>query len=68
VGFDDLPLSSWTSPPLTTVRQPLAEMAATAVRLVLAQGRGEEEEKGANRSVELATSLVVRESTAPPCR
>ena len=63
VGFDDLPLSSWTSPPLTTVRQPLADMAATAVRLVLAQAQ---EEPEVNPSVELATSLVVRESTAPP--
>jgi LacI family transcriptional regulator len=62
VGFDDLPLSTWTSPPLTTVRQPLAEMAATAVRLVLAQGREADNE---HRSVELATSLVVRETTAP---
>jgi LacI family transcriptional regulator len=62
VGFDDLPLSRWTSPPLTTIRQPLAEMAGTAVRLVLAQGRGEDLD---NRSVELATSLVTRESTAP---
>jgi LacI family transcriptional regulator len=63
VGFDDLPLSSWTSPPLTTVRQPLAEMAATAVRLVLAEERGETTE---SRSIELATSLLARESTAPP--
>lgn len=62
VGFDDLPLSRWTSPPLTTVRQPLFEMAATAVRLVLAQGRGEAPE---GRSIELATSLVTRETTAP---
>ncbi len=62
VGFDDLPLSRWTSPPLTTVRQPLAEMAATAVRLVLAQGRGEAAE---GRSIELATSLVTRETTSP---
>jgi DNA-binding LacI/PurR family transcriptional regulator len=60
VGFDDLPLSRWTSPPLTTVRQPLAEMAGTAVRLVLSLEPGEEPEK---RSVELATSLVVRETT-----
>jgi len=63
VGFDDLPTSTWTSPPLTTIRQPLADMAGTAVRLVLAQGRGEDVD---NRSVELATSLVVRETTAPP--
>lgn len=61
VGFDDLPLSTWTSPPLTTVRQPLAEMASTAVRLVLALGRGE---GTGHRNVELATSLVVRETTA----
>ncbi len=61
MGFDDLPLSRWTSPPLTTVRQPLAEMAATAVRLVLALGRGEAVE---GRSIELATSLVTRETTA----
>ena len=26
VGFDDLPVARWISPPLTTVRQPLAEM------------------------------------------
>jgi len=63
VGFDDLPLSTWTSPPLTTVRQPLAEMAATAVRLVISPGNGELRD---GRSVELATSLVVRETTAPP--
>lgn len=61
VGFDDLPLSTWTSPPLTTVRQPLAEMASTAVRLVLAQAVNED---ATNHNVELATSLVVRETTA----
>jgi DNA-binding LacI/PurR family transcriptional regulator len=60
VGFDDLPLSKWTSPPLTTVHQPLADMAATAVQLVLAQGQGNPQ---AIRSVELATRLVVRESS-----
>jgi DNA-binding LacI/PurR family transcriptional regulator len=64
VGFDDLPLSTWTSPPLTTVRQPLADMASTAVRLVLGLGRSEGIQ---GQSVELATSLVVRETSAPPC-
>jgi LacI family transcriptional regulator len=62
VGFDDLPLSRWTSPPLTTVRQPLAEMAAAAVRLVLARERGEPNQ---TRSIELATTLLARETTAP---
>jgi DNA-binding LacI/PurR family transcriptional regulator len=58
IGFDDLPMARWAWPPLTTVRQPLSEMAATATRLVLGQG--------AQARVELATSLVVRQSTAPP--
>ncbi|MGA3220358.1 MAG: substrate-binding domain-containing protein, partial [Acidimicrobiales bacterium] len=35
VGFDDLPISRWFSPPLTTVRQPLDEMAALAVKVLL---------------------------------
>jgi LacI family transcriptional regulator/LacI family xylobiose transport system transcriptional regulator len=65
VGFDDIPLSRWMSPPLTSVRQPLAEMAATAVRLVLSHGEAASKE---DRSVELATTLVVRESTGAPPR
>lgn len=55
IGFDDLPMARWVGPPLTTIRQPLTEMAATAARLVLGQGE--------DRRVELATSLVVRQST-----
>ncbi|MCL2553686.1 MAG: LacI family DNA-binding transcriptional regulator [Actinomycetia bacterium] len=61
VGFDDLPISAWMGPPLTTVRQPLVEMAETAARLVLDRGRGDT--SGMHR-VELATRLVVRDSTA----
>lgn len=65
VGFDDLPISQWTLPRLTTVRQPLAEMAGLAVRLILdSNGDG----KPVDQRVELATDLVVRESTAPPRR
>ncbi|WP_119728135.1 MULTISPECIES: LacI family DNA-binding transcriptional regulator [Thermomonospora] len=63
VGFDDLPVSRWFSPPLTTVRQPLAEMGSLAARMLLRLARGETLE---TRRVELATGLVVRESTAPP--
>ncbi|RJK96016.1 LacI family DNA-binding transcriptional regulator [Vallicoccus soli] len=63
VGFDDLALAAWASPPLTTVRQPLAEMGALAARTVLGLARGEQAD---NPRVELATELVVRESTAPP--
>ena len=62
VGFDDLPVARWIGPPLTTVRQPLVEMAAAAARLVLALAKGEQPEQ---TRIELATSLVVRQSTAP---
>lgn len=63
VGFDDIPLAEWSTPSLTTVRQPLTEMAAVAVQTLLAWP----ESGGAvRRRVELATDLVVRESTAPP--
>ena len=55
IGFDDLPMARWVGPPLTTIRQPLTEMAATAARLVLGQGE--------DQRVELATTLVVRQST-----
>jgi DNA-binding LacI/PurR family transcriptional regulator len=65
VGFDDLPVARWVGPPLTTVRQPLVEMAIAAAELVLAMARGEQ--TGQTR-VELATELVIRESTAPPSR
>ncbi len=65
VGFDDVPVANWSAPALTTVRQPLAAMAATAFRM-LRSGDG----PGAAEShhVELATTLVVRDSTAPPRR
>ncbi|WP_236242740.1 LacI family DNA-binding transcriptional regulator [Streptomyces sp. CC228A] len=65
VGFDDLPGVRWSAPPLTTVRQPLAEMGRTAVRTVLRLARGEEPDA---RRVELATELLVRASTAAPGR
>lgn len=63
VGFDDLPIAALTDPPLTTVRQPLAEMAVAATELALALGRGE---PTLQLGLELATTLTVRESTAPP--
>jgi LacI family transcriptional regulator, xylobiose transport system transcriptional regulator len=64
VGFDDLPVARWVGPPLTTVRQPLTEMAEAAAKLVLDLGRAEG--TPAATRVELATSLVVRASTGAP--
>jgi beta-xylosidase len=63
VGFDDLPVTRWASPPLTTVRQPLAEMGSAAAQML-----GELIEGLPLRSnrLELSTELIVRESTAAP--
>lgn len=63
VGFDDLEYARWCGPTMTTVRQPFEEMGEAAARLVLSMASGEQP---ANPRVELSTSLIVRESTAPP--
>ena len=63
VGFDDLPVVAWLDPPLTNVHQPLTEMAAMATEMALALGRGE---ASPQVGLELATTLVVRASTAAP--
>jgi DNA-binding LacI/PurR family transcriptional regulator len=65
IGFDDLPVASWVGPPLTTVRQPLVQMAMAAARLVLRLANGEQPSQ---TRIELATELIVRESTAPAAR
>jgi LacI family transcriptional regulator len=65
VGFDDLEEARWAVPPLTTIRQPLTEMAGMATRMLLTLIAGEELE---STRVELATPLVVRASTAGPTR
>lgn len=62
VGYDDVPPARWVGPALTTIRQPLIEMAEEATRLVL-KLRSETVD---NVRLDLATSLVVRGSTAPP--
>jgi DNA-binding LacI/PurR family transcriptional regulator len=62
-GFDDVPIATWATPPLTTVRQPLAAMAATAFWLLT---RPADDVSVSPRHIELETTLVVRDSTAPP--
>jgi LacI family transcriptional regulator len=65
VGFDDVPLVALLTPALTTVRQPVREMSALATRMLLRIVAGETLESA---RVELATSLMMRESCAPPRR
>jgi len=63
VGYDDIPLAEWVSPRMTTVLQPLAEMGGEAARLAIRLADGP---ISPTPRIELATRLVVRESTAPP--
>ncbi|KHK99004.1 hypothetical protein LK09_06210 [Microbacterium mangrovi] len=63
VGFDDLPEAAWTTPALTTVRQPVADMGAAALRMLL---RLRDDPETTAPREELATELVVRESAAAP--
>ena len=60
VGFDDIPLSAWTNPPLTTVRQPIVEKGRLAARMLIDRMNG----RSIESPVPLATSLVVRTSTS----
>ncbi|NLE51613.1 MAG: LacI family transcriptional regulator [Chloroflexi bacterium] len=63
IGFDDIPQASLVYPKLTTVRQPLDQMGRKAVALLLEQI----EQRGADkRQLTLETSLVIRDSCAPP--
>ena len=63
VGYDDIPLAAWLSPALTTVHQPLRRMGEEAARLVLRAAAGMLDTVP---RMDLATSLVVRHSTAAP--
>ncbi|MGW4807033.1 LacI family DNA-binding transcriptional regulator [Kitasatospora sp. NPDC004272] len=62
VGFDDEYLSRTSVPALTTVRQPLEELGGLAVSLLLRLLEGTAVEA---LHVELATELIVRDSTGP---
>jgi LacI family transcriptional regulator len=65
-GFDDTPLATTVWPALTTVRQPIAEMAREAVRLLVEQIRARR--SGAEPEVVqkmLKFALIKRDSSAP---
>ncbi|HVS50109.1 MAG TPA: LacI family DNA-binding transcriptional regulator [Candidatus Dormibacteraeota bacterium] len=62
VGYDDLPMSAWTNPPLTTVRQPIVEKGRLAARLLIQRMKG----KTVDSPAPLGTRLVVRGSTSNP--
>jgi len=66
-GFDDSPAAGLVWPPLTTVRQPVDQMARTAVEMLIGANRSDAEpptEASLHRV--LPYELVVRDSTSAP--
>ena len=62
VGFDDIRLSQFTTPPLTTVQMSQKLLAEYAFRALLAEV--EQPHSSGSREVELVTNLILRRSTA----
>jgi LacI family transcriptional regulator len=61
-GFDDVELSKYMSPPLTTVRQEFFEMGSIAAKILL---ESIESKDLGYRQILLPTEIVIRESTGP---
>jgi DNA-binding LacI/PurR family transcriptional regulator len=59
IGFDDVPAAESTRPPLTTIRQPLGDMAKALINLLLEQIAG----RSGERQLVYPTELIRREST-----
>ncbi|MGP4070060.1 LacI family DNA-binding transcriptional regulator [Halobacillus sp. B29] len=60
VGFDDIQLSAYVSPPLTTVRQPKYEAGALAVHMIFQMLAGEKVERNYNLSTEFIERASVQ--------
>ena len=63
VGFDDIQSAAYSTPSLTTVRQPLTEMGKRGAQVLLE--RIADREKIHPSEIVMAPELVVRESTGP---
>ena len=63
ISFDDTPIVRFTHPPLTAVVQPIAEVSARAVELIIAAEAGHSPDE---RLVVVPAELAVRSSTAAP--
>jgi LacI family transcriptional regulator len=63
VGFDDIPMAAWETFSLTTVRQPLTEMARDAARALIARIDGNADPEPSR--IIFPTHLVQRATTGP---
>src|SRR5258708_29444341 len=65
MGFDDIEISRFLVPPLTTVAQPYREIGTQAVELLVNLVQSGDAKKPAEKNVILTPTLRVRGSTAP---
>lgn len=63
MGFDDVPMASMVSPPLTTVAVPIDAVAQAAAAMLLSMLADRRPQRPAG--LELATRLLIRSTTAP---
>jgi LacI family transcriptional regulator len=63
VGYDDIPAAEYADPPLTTIRQPMREVGATAARLLIERIEQAEPPNG-EAEVLLSPELIQRASSA----
>lgn len=65
VGFDDIRMAAFSTPSITTIRQPLQQMGEKAAQILLSRMSGKMEHPD---EVAVEPELVIRESTLPPPR
>jgi len=63
VGFDDIPEAAFFDPPLTTMRQPLTELGAQAVKMLHHRLCKEDHFTPSSETIWLQPELIVRESS-----
>ncbi|WP_260600027.1 LacI family DNA-binding transcriptional regulator [Sphingomonas endolithica] len=63
ISFDDTPMVHFTHPPLTAISQPIAEVTARAVELIIADQTGQETP---DAPIVVPATLIVRNSTTVP--
>lgn len=69
VGFDNISISAFTAPPLTTFEQPKYQIGSTAAEMMMKQLNSLERSTSQSQTPEihiLKGKIVVRKSTAPP--
>ena len=62
-GYDDIMVARMVTPPLTTVRQPVWELAGMAARLLLERIENKEKRDREGRTVIMQSELVIRASS-----